>query len=280
MINVLGIIGQGFVGGAVREGMKSHFQIETFDILPEKSTVKSLEELHMKSDLIFVCLPTPMKKSGDCDIGIVDSVFSELNKFEIKKTVILKSTVPPGTCDYLQSKYENLNVIFNPEFLTEANAVSDFINQDRIVIGGSDTHSLELVEQMFGHQFPNIPILKTNLKTAEMVKYVANCFLSLKVIFANQLFDICSVSDIDYNEVIEISKLDKRLGESHWRVPGPDGDRGYGGHCFPKDMAAFLKFGEKNNIDLSLIRESISYNDRVRKNRDWESMKGRAVSDE
>lgn len=280
MINVLGIIGQGFVGGAVKEGMKSYFQIETFDILPEKSTVSSLEELYFKSDLIFVCLPTPMKRSGECDISIVESVLSELNAIESKKIVILKSTVPPGTCDYLQSKYENIDLIFNPEFLTEANAVSDFMNQDRIVIGGSNDESLEKTRQMFYRQFPNIPILKTSLKAAEMVKYVANCFLSLKVIFANQIFDICSAVGIDYDEVIKISKFDNRLGDTHWKVPGPDGDRGYGGHCFPKDMSAFLKFGENNGVDLSLIRESIMYNNTVRKNRDWESMKGRAVSDE
>lgn len=279
-MDVLGIIGQGFVGSAVKGGMESHFKIETYDILPDKSTVENVKELYTKSDVIFVCLPTPMKKSGECDVSIVDSVLSQLNEFGVDKVVILKSTVPPGTCDYFQEKYENINLIFNPEFLTEANALYDFINQDRIVIGGKDNSSLNYVDSLFKQVFPNTIIIQTTTRIAEMVKYVANCFLSLKVIFANQLFDICSVLDINYDEVIEISKLDKRLGESHWKVPGPDGDRGYGGHCFPKDMSAFLKLGEKNNINLSLIGEAISYNERVRKNRDWENMKGRAVSDE
>jgi UDPglucose 6-dehydrogenase len=94
------------------------------------------------------------------------------------------------------------------------------------------------------------------------------------------LFDVCSSAGINYDEIVGISKLDKRLGLSHWKVPGPDGDRGYGGHCFPKDMSAFLKFGENNGINLSLIKESIDYNNIVRKNRDWETMIGRAVSDE
>ena len=111
-----------------------------------------------------------------------------------------------------------------------------------------------------------------------MVKYVANCFLSIKVAFANQIFDLCNSLGMDYNQVIEISKLDKRLGNTHWKVPGPDGDRGYGGHCFPKDMAAILYLANENRIDLSIIANTIEYNDKIRTNKDWEQMKGRAVS--
>jgi UDPglucose 6-dehydrogenase len=278
MVNVIGIVGQGFVGSAVKEGMKNHFKIETFDILPDKSTTNSLEELYNKTDLIFVCLPTPMKKSGECDTKIVDSVFSQLNQMGNGKIVVLKSTVPPGTCKLFQEKYPNINLIFNPEFLTEANAIMDFINQDRIVLGGNN--GLTETADMFRRAFPFIPIVQTSSDVAEMVKYVANCFLSVKVVFANQLFDVCSSAGINYDEIVGISKLDKRLGLSHWKVPGPDGDRGYGGHCFPKDMSAFLKFGENNGVNLSLIKESIDYNNIVRKNRDWETMIGRAVSDE
>jgi len=279
MINVIGIIGQGFVGGAVREGMKSHFKIETYDVIPEKSTTNSLRELYEKSDVIFVCLPTPMKKSGECDLSIVDDVLIELNSFGKDKDTILKSTVPPGTCESLQMKYENINLVFNPEFLTEANAVNDFINQDRIILGGN-LNRLTSVQEMFERVFQTVPIIKTTRSSAEMVKYVANCFLSVKLSLANQFFDVCNSIGIDYDEVVKISKLDDRLGMSHWKVPGPDGDRGYGGHCFPKDMSALLFLAKQKNIDLSIIEESILYNNRIRTNRDWENMKGRAVSDE
>jgi len=278
LIKTIGIIGQGFVGNAVKEGMKSFFKIETFDIIKEKSTAISVDELFKKSDVIFVCLPTPMKKSGECDISIIEPVVSNINSLG-SKTVILKSTIPPGTCDYLQNKCENLKIIFNPEFLTEAAAVQDFINQNRIVLGGKDDNALNDVEEMFKKAFPKANIIKTTTKIAESVKYVTNCFLSLKVSFANQLYDLCNTCGINYNEVVEISKLDNRLGNSHWKVPGPDGDRGYGGHCFPKDMQAFLKFAKNNNIDMSLIEEAIKYNDTIRKDRDWEKMKGRAVSE-
>lgn len=280
MINVIGIIGQGFVGNAVNIGMSSGFPIKAYDVISEKSNVSSITELYNDSDVIFVCLPTPMKKSGECDISIVDGVMSQLNELGGNKIVILKSTVPPGTCDSLQEKYQNIDLMFNPEFLTEANAVSDFINQDRIVLGGRNQESLLRVRDMFRRTFSSTPIMITDCKSAEMIKYVTNCFLSVKVSFANQMYDLCKSFGMDYASIIDIAKLDKRLGDSHWKVPGPDGDRGYGGHCFPKDMSALLFFGQQHGVNLTLIEESINYNNAIRTDRDWEGMKGRAVSDE
>lgn len=278
-MKTIGIIGQGFVGNSVNQGLKNHFNIETYDTIEEKRTVENINELFHKSDIIFVCLPTPMKTSGECDISIVESVFSELNSIG-KKIVILKSTVPPGTCDKLNEKYQNLDVVFNPEFLTEANAVQDFINQNRIILGGSSDEILSYVESLFRIAFERVPIVKTNRKIAEMVKYVTNCFLATKVSFANNIYDICDKSEINYDQMIDIVKLDKRVGDSHWRVPGPDGDRGYGGHCFPKDMGALLHYASNIGVYPTLIHGAIQVNDWVRKNRDWENMKGRAVSDE
>ena len=280
MINVIGIIGQGFVGNAVHIGMSSGFPIKAYDVIPEKSNVSGITELYNSSDVIFVCLPTPMKKSGECDISIVDGVMSQLNELGKNKIVILKSTVPPGTCDGLQEKYQNIDLMFNPEFLTEANAVSDFINQDRIVLGGRNQESLLQVRDMFRRSFSSAPIMITDCKSAEMIKYVTNCFLSVKVSFANQMYDLCNSFGMDYESIIDIAKLDKRLGDSHWKVPGPDGDRGYGGHCFPKDMSALLFFGQQHGVNPTIIEESIKYNNSIRTDRDWEGMKGRAVSDE
>lgn len=277
-MKTIGIIGQGFVGNSVKEGLKNFFNIETYDIITEKSTLYDLQSMHNKCEILFVCLPTPMKSSGECDLSIVKSVMNEINSYG-KKTVILKSTVPPGTCEQLNEKNKNLKIVFNPEFLREATAVEDFINQDRIVLGG-DSESVNKVEEMFRIPFPLVEILKTDTKTAEMVKYVTNCFLATKVSFANEIFDICQKTDIDYSEMIEIVKWDKRVGNSHWTVPGPDGDRGYGGHCFPKDMKALAYHASTVGIYPKLIDTAIRVNDGVRKNRDWENMKGRAVSNE
>ncbi len=278
-MKTIGIIGQGFVGNSVNQGLKNYFNIETYDTIEEKRTVDNINELFNKSDVLFVCLPTPMKSSGQCDVSIVESVLTELNSIG-NKIVILKSTVPPGTCDTLAEKYQNLDVVFNPEFLTEANAVQDFINQDRIVLGGSSDETLSYVESLFRIAFDKVPIIKTDRKTAEMVKYVTNCFLATKVSFANNIYDICDKSGINYDGMIDIVTLDKRVGNSHWRVPGPDGDRGYGGHCFPKDMKALLYYSSTIGAYPTLIDSAVYVNDSVRKNRDWENMKGRAVSDD
>ena len=276
-MKTIGIVGQGFVGSSVKAGLEYYFKVETYDVIKEKSTVSNIEELFNKSEIIFVCLPTPMKSSGECDTSIIEPVFTQLNSLG-EKIVILKSTVPPGTCERLNEKNKNLKIVFNPEFLREVSAVEDFINQDRIVLGG-DAESVNTVEEMFRVPFPLVDVLKTDTKTAEMVKYVTNCFLATKVSFANEIYDICEKGGIDYSEMIDIVKYDKRVGNSHWTVPGPDGDRGYGGHCFPKDMKALVYYASTHGIYTKLIDTAIRVNDSVRKNRDWENMKGRAVSE-
>ena len=133
---------------------------------------------------------------------------------------------------------------------------------------------------MFRKAFPTIPIVKTGSKTAEMTKYFINCFLASKVTFANQMFQICLDNNIDYDKVCEYALYDQRIGKSHLAVPGPDGDLGFGGHCFPKDLAAMISFGAENDGDTSYLQSVQNYNNKCRRFRDWEHMKGRAVSDD
>ena len=125
--------------------------------------------------------------------------------------------------------------------------------------------------------FPKAHIVKTGSTHAEMIKYFTNCFLATKVSFANEMHELCVGLNLDYDKVVEYAILDDRLGSSHWSVPGPDGDFGFGGHCFPKDLSAIInitkKLGTINNV-LKSVKET---NDKVRKNRDWEGMIGRAV---
>ena len=111
-----------------------------------------------------------------------------------------------------------------------------------------------------------------------MVKYLTNTFLSTKVSFANEIYQICQEVDVDYDKVVEYATLDERLGKSHWMVPGHDGDFGFGGHCFPKDLSALIKLSEDLNTTNNVLKSVRDTNDEVRGNRDWEKMKGRAVS--
>ena len=281
-IEKIGIVGQGFVGTAVNEGLKKYYKIETFDLVEEKSTCKSMKELVEKSDAIFVCVPTPMQKDGSCYTGFVEEVLNDLNEAcshewgFVPKNVAIKSTIPPGTTEKFNKKFSALQVSFNPEFLTEANSIEDFKNQNRIIIGGPRPSST-MFRRIYAKAFPKVPIIKTGSTHAEMVKYVTNCFLATKVSFANEIFKLCEKLDLDYDKVIEYSKFDERLGYSHWNVPGPDGDFGFGGHCFPKDMNALVYLGNTVGIDLKVIKSAIETNDKVRVNRDWESQKGRAI---
>jgi UDPglucose 6-dehydrogenase len=277
----LGVIGQGFVGGAVYQGMKNYFDVYTYDI-NGKCTESSLFELIEKVNVTFLCLPTPMRKSGECDLSIVENCLSQvdmlvksLNKKDF--IVIIKSTIPPGTTERLNKSNENINVIFNPEFLTEANAIEDYKNQNRIIVGG-DRPWTSTVKTIFEKAFPQVPIIKTSSTIAEMVKYVTNTFLATKISFANEMFQICQGLDIDFDKVIEYSKYDGRLGNSHWSVPGHDGDFGYGGHCFPKDIAALNNVAEELGVKSTMLKATIDKNKEVRTDKDWEKQIGRAVS--
>ncbi len=278
----IGIIGQGFVGSAIREGLKNFYRIRTYDIDSAKCN-STHEEVCLKSDIIFMCLPTPMRKNGACDIRLLESAVREVDstvyQHNHRPIIVIKSTVPPGTTAMLDEIAPYCDVCFSPEFLTEANSFEDFKNQSRIIIGGSRPATGK-VKQMFRKAFPTIPIVKTGSKTAEMTKYFINCFLATKVTFANQMYQICLDNNIDYDKVCEYALYDQRIGKSHLAVPGPDGDLGFGGHCFPKDLAAMINYGLENNGDTSFLKSVEEFNNKCRRFRDWEKMKGRAVSDD
>ena len=272
----IGVIGQGYVGSAIKVGFKPYYEVSTYDKFDiSKSTHVNLNDVVNNSEIIFVCVPTPMNQDGTCHTGIVEEVVKEIaESAHDKQIVVIKSTVPPGTTDRLHRKYRNISVIFNPEFLTEANFIEDFKNQNRIILGGT-RNGTNIVRQLYSRVFPHATIVKTGAKHAEMVKYFTNCFLATKVSFANEMKYICDNIDLDYDKVVEYATYDERLGKSHWAVPGPDGDLGFGGHCLPKDLSAIINQFET----LGLLEAVEQVNDQVREDRDWEKMKGRAVID-
>lgn len=314
MKNAIAVIGQGFVGGSLTtvfnerdttcfvfdiskkvapggidicaamdlEGSRS---VSAFVHLCEAKGYTSQISPETKfSGVYFVCLPTPMQEDGSCDVSIVEGTLSELANCPGNRIAVVKSTIPPGTTEAWNKKYENtgLRVIFNPEFLTEANALNDMREQNRIVLGGPRPY-INKVKQVFQAVFPNVPIIKTSSTTAEMVKYVTNNFLTVKVAFANEISQICEALDakgfdIDYDKVIEYAKYDTRLGESHWAVPGPDGHRGYGGSCFVKDLNAMMFVAKMLGIQSNVLDAAWMKNLEVRPEKDWEQLVGRAVT--
>lgn len=272
---MIGIIGQGFVGNAVYQKFKKYYDINTYDL--DSSKCNSSEQETLDNKIVFVCLPTPMRSDGSCDTSIVESAVKRCFEFGISKTVVIKSTVSPGTTARLNSLYPSMDIVFNPEFLTERNAVKDYDNQNRIILGGPRPGTTEL-KQIFSKVFPKAHIIKTDSTHAEMVKYLTNTFLSVKVSFANEIYQLCDKLNIDYDKVVEYATMDERLGKSHWGVPGHDGDFGFGGHCFPKDLSALIHLADNLDTISNVLNATQDTNDSVRKNRDWEQMKGRAVS--
>jgi len=280
---MIGIVGQGFVGNAVYQKFKNYYDVLTHDKDDTKST-STLDNMVHLCDIIFLCLPTPMKSDGSCDVSILENVLQEIDliadnyEFGVtKRTIVIKSTISLGTTKKWNNKYESLRLVFNPEFLTERNAEKDYENQNRIILGGPRPATTEL-KQIFSKVFPKAHIIKTDSTHAEMVKYLTNNFLSVKVSFANEMYQLCDKLNIDYDKVVEYATYDDRLGKSHWNVPGHDGDFGFGGHCFPKDLAAILHLTEELKTVNNVLCATQETNNNVRKDRDWEKMKGRAVS--
>ena len=280
----IGIVGQGYVGTAVKEVFSKHYEVDTYDLDKDKCSVDYLEDLVELTNIIFVCVPTPMKKDGSCDTSIVEAVIKDINDMVVSRNVsgrivAIKSTIPPGTTNRLNKECKNISVIFNPEFLTEANFIDDFKNQNRIIIGGERPSTTKL-RQVYSLAFPNAKIVKTGSITAEMVKYMTNTFLCTKVSFANEMKMICDELKIDYDKVVEYSTYDERLGKSHWAVPGPDGHLGFGGSCFPKDINALISLSNDLNLWLHTLKGVWMTNCEVRPEEDWKKLKGRAVVDE
>jgi UDPglucose 6-dehydrogenase len=322
----ISVIGQGFVGGSLCTVMAERgFEVYVYDKagkvaeggiplierdskrlemagvpnveqLPGEDTpvqqfVKECELQTNFSKVYFVCLPTPMFEDGEADLSIVERVLNELASIPGERVAVVKSTVPPGSTEKWNKLFEKtgLRVVFSPEFLTEANALDDMRNQDRIVLGGPRPW-INTVKQVFETAFPNVPIVKTSSSTAEMVKYVTNIHLAVKVALANEFYQICNALDaaganIDYDKVIEYATLDQRLGKSHWKVPGPmPADDtglpalGFSGSCFVKDLNALMSIAKTLGVDPKVMAGAWQKNLEVRPQRDWEKLVGRAVS--
>tara|TARA_R110001592_G_scaffold166478_3_gene401569 strand:- start:616 stop:1461 length:846 start_codon:yes stop_codon:yes gene_type:complete len=279
----IGVIGNGFVGHAMTL-LRPYVDVRVWDIDPKKREPAGMcdfDDFVYTSQLIFIAVPTPMRKSGSCDLRIVRDVVQQIKVSDYSANIVLRSTVPPGTS-------EELDVSFMPEFLTEKNWASDFKNCQHWVIGTNDPTVHISIQQMLNlaHDSGNGSIINKDVQhtqptVAEFVKYAKNCFLATKVSFFNELHSLCESSQVDYNAVRKFVGDDSRIGSGHTHVPGHDGNFGFGGTCFPKDMSALSYFAKKLGVDVPVLNACIRRNDYLdRPNKDWENDTGRAVSDD
>lgn len=264
----IGIVGYGFVGQAVEYGFSNH-EIHIYD---KYKDLEPLEEVVKNSDYIFVCLPTPIKEDeSGIDLSIMDENIKELSKLTkgTDKIIIIKSTVVPGTTIGYIKKYPQSLFCFNPEFLREASFLQDFVNTDRVVIGATNDQVSRRVSSMYQSVLPLAPIYQTDPTSAEMVKYMANCFLATKVIFANEMSEICEKLGIKYEEVKKMVVADKRILDGHLDITTL---KGFGGKCFPKDLLALRAMAKGKGVDTKILDAVWVKNTKIRKVRDWEEI--------
>jgi len=197
------------------------------------------------ADVIFICVNTPTLENNICDLGnVLDASRDIAQHINCYKVIVNKSTVPVGTGKTVKKEIENIlkklgkdtefDIVSNPEFLREGSAVYDFINPERIVIGAENTRAVDIMKEVYKDQIQcNIPVLITNIETAEMIKYASNAFLALKISFINEIANICEYCGADIVTVAKGMGMDSRIGPKFLN-PGP----GFGGSCFPKDVRA------------------------------------------
>ena len=243
---ITGIMGMGIVGDAVHHYFERSGQtLRVFDPNRGLGSVRSINE----ADVVFICVPTPYMPEKGFDDSALESAVSLL---EGSKIIVIKSTVLPGTTEAYQARYAQHCFLFNPEFLRESYARTDFIRPDRQIVGYT-AQSRHLAESIMA-MLPAAPHMRVmGARESELAKYMTNAFLALKVTFANEIYDLASALDVDYEAVKEAVAADLRIGASHLDVLD-GGYRGYGGKCLPKDTKALLELGARIGVPMRLLR--------------------------
>lgn len=217
---------------------------------------ESIEAASQTRCVYFVCVPTPQDDNGSADLTYVLSAVKEISDFAQEKAlIVVKSTVPVGSGELLQSSIKRNDLLFasNPEFLREGSALHDFMNPDRIVVGAENNSTAQLVLDLYA----NIDTQKitTTVKSAELIKYAANAYLASRLSFVNDIAALCEVVGANVEDVVHGMGSDSRIGISFLK-PGP----GWGGSCFPKDTRALLSVGRENGVALDVVAASITSN--------------------
>lgn len=254
----IGIVGAGFVGGAVKNAYDT-FGVPTIVHDPAKGFVSTWEELKA-CDGVYVCVPSPTSDTGECNTSILEDVLKNLAGMD--GVIISKVTAPPGVYAKLQVIYPNL--VHAPEFLVAATANDDYIHGYFAFIGGNEEYC-QRAEAIIRASQPSLrDVTYCSITEASLAKYTINSFLATKVVFMNQVYELAEQLGVNFTNLTNMLKSEKRFGDSHLRVPGPDGSRGFGGACFPKDTQALIFEAERAGVDFSLLKSAVDANKKLR----------------
>jgi UDPglucose 6-dehydrogenase len=253
----IGIIGLGYVGSAILNSLSDRF-IDLVIIDPDKGHNSTYNDL-AGAEAIFVCVPTPRDNDGNCDTSILEDVLARLHNIRYTGVIISKCTAPPNVYQKLNEQYPNL--VHVPEFLTASKAMQDYLNGSFAIIGGSIKAYMNEAERFTKISQQNLKtIVHCDIGEAALTKYAINSFLATKVVFMNELHGLAVAAGLDYDTIATMINLDKRIGESHMRVPGPDGTFGFGGHCLPKDTEALLSLSKDLGVTMQVLETALKKN--------------------
>lgn len=255
----IAIIGLGFVGNAIYKSLDVWMSDDTVAVIDAAKGYNTRYEAIEYFDAVFVCVPSPQGVDGTADTSILESVLTNLKQVDFKGVIISKVTAPPNVYQRLQQVYPNL--VHAPEFLTAANAEEDYRKGRFAIIGGSVTAYRNEAERIIRMTQENLnDVLHCSIQEAALAKYSINSFLATKVMFMNELAMLSNKLDCNWETIRKAVNLDKRIGSSHMQVPGPDGEYGFGGMCFPKDTSALLKCAEQQGAQLSVLDTAVKTN--------------------
>jgi UDPglucose 6-dehydrogenase len=255
----IAVIGLGFVGGTIYKSLGGgELDRSIIAIDPAKgfnATIKDIKDF----DAVFVCVPSPQGADGTADTSILEQVLKDLSYVDFKGVIISKVTAPPDVYTRLQESYTNL--VHAPEFLTAANAYDDYIHGRFAIIGGKISAYRNEAERIIRlSQTGLISVVHCSIAEAAFAKYTINSFLATKVIFMNEMANLATNTGMDWQKIVSAIRQDTRIGHSHMQVPGPDGQYGFGGMCFPKDTSALLKYAESQNEQLNVLDTAVKKN--------------------
>jgi UDPglucose 6-dehydrogenase len=255
----IGIIGHGYVGEAIAQAINPPLQAVIID--PAKGWTALYSEIKKECSAVFICVPSPQGSNGECDTSILEEVLSNLSDYT--GTIISKVTAPPKFYEAQAKRFPNL--VYVPEFLRASSHMTDFMNAQWLIVGGTvGAHQREAIRicKMLQGSLTHIEIC--GIGEAAFVKYTINSFLALKVVYMNELYQLAEKHDYNWRQLQYLMSMDERTGQSHTLVPGPDGQFGFGGACFPKDTEALLKYAKDLEVNLNTLDTAVKKNTLLR----------------
>lgn len=274
----IGIIGMGVVGRSQYHALSTSFKVSVYDLTLPHTELKTVCS---SSDIIFICVPVPTKKDGTGqDLSELVDLVQEAKSHNSNSILVVKSTLQIGGCRHL-FRQTGVEVVYNPEFLTERNAITDVLYPSRIILGkrhnNNKNKEFTEVQGVYSTRFPGVPIVGVSWEEAELAKLAINSFFGLKISYMNELYRLCVELGIPSHNLEMLLTTDGRIAWSHLEVPGPDGKKGFGGKCLPKDMLNLLATSKYTHAYMNILEAAWETNLEVRPGEDWLDIPGAFV---